>query len=347
METDDEDAAEKPPKLSQAQEEVEFLRRYALAGAFSARGPVEIDGVTFDFTYDLDKTLWRPDCPLGLYGAPTIRFAPRIAFPWTPPEILEVWRAAGEVVEAPAGSTVRIAVVRSVPINPTYGDLDLEEHRERKLVYLWVVRPGHDLRVADPPMMLLAKTATVAHIELEDYSHAFNGLVTRLERLLATEDLEDTFHGPASDWPPIPLELSPTHRRALLALHKAFVEVDEHAYAAFGYLMGRAEAEAQLLPQALREHQAAQHRAKGGRRKSELSRLETEPLRAAAKRVIREDSQTSLTACARAVGGLFATDPDWKMSTETKWISDSIKELFEQREIGGKLEYRPRPEWTA
>lgn len=346
METDDEDAVEEPPNLREV-EEVEFLRRYALAGAFSAPGPVEIDGVTFDFTCDLDKTLWRPDCPLGLYGAPTIRFAPRIAFPWTPPEILKVWRAAGEIVEAPAGSAVRIAIVRSVPMNPTYGDLDLEEHRERKLVYLWVIRPGHDLQVADPPMTLLAKTATVAHIELEDYSHAFAGLVTRLERLLAVDDLEGLFHGPSSDWPPIPPELSPTHRRGLLALHKAFVEFDEHAYVAFGYLMGRAEAEARLLPQALKEHQAAQHRAKGGRRKSELSRLETEPLREAAKRVIREHSQTSLSACARAVGALFATDPAWTMSTETKWISDCIKELFERREIDGKLEYRPRPEWTA
>ena len=346
MDSDDDKAAEEASALSPEQE-IAFLRNTELAGAFSRSGPVEVDGVTFDFTCDLDKTVWRPDCALGLYGAPTIRFAPRIALPWTPPEILKAWRDAGEIVVAPAGSTVRIALVRSVPMNPAYGDLDLQEHRERKLPYLWVIRPGQDLKVADPPMMLLAKTATVAHIELDDYSRAYAGLVARLERLLGIDDLEDLLDGPASGWPILPPEVSPKHRRALLALHGATVGFEEHAYAAFGYLMGRAEAEAQLLPQALREHQASKHRAKGGRRKSELSRLETEPLRDAAKRVIREDAQTSLTACAKAVGALFATDPDWKMSTETKWISDCIKPLFEQRNIDGKLEYRPRPEWTA
>lgn len=334
------------PTLSEAEQTL-FWRGYQLMEAFRSAAPVEIDGVLFDFECDLDKSVWKPATALGTYGTPSLRFAPRIAFPWTPPKIVEAWREIGEVVEAPEGSVIRIAVVRSVPMAPTFGVLDLAEHRERKLAYLWVIRPGDDLQVAEPPLMLLAETATVAHIELEEYGRAYNSLVARLERLLGTDDLENRLDGPSADWPAIPPELSPTHRRALLALREAFSDNDEHAYAIFGYLMGRAEAEIQLLPQALAEHTNAQHRAKGGQAKSDLSRRETEPLRDEAKRVIRQNPQTSLTACARAVGALFASDPAWLMGTETTWISGCIKELFELRDIGGKREYRPRREWTS
>jgi hypothetical protein len=336
---------EEVPDLDE-DEQAAFWRGYQLLEAFRAPGAVEIDGVTFDFTWDLDKSVWKPVAQPGTHGPLSIRFSPRIAFPWTPPEIIELWARAGEVVEAPAGSVVKIAAVHSAPMSPTYGVLDVAEHRERKLAYLWVIRPGHDLRVAEPPLMLLAETATVAHIEVEDYSRAYNSLIARLERLIETNDLENRLDGPIKDWPKLPAHLSQTHRRAILALREGFGENDEHAYAIFGYLMGRAEAEIQLLPPALRDHAAAEGRVKGGQVKRALSRQETEPLRDAAKRVIWENPQTSLTGCARAIGALFAADPDWSMSTETNWISTCIKELFERRDIGGKFEYRPKPEWT-
>ena len=324
----------------------EFLRGYYLAGAFGSAEPVIIDGVTLDLSCELDANVWRPSTPLGMYGRADLRFAPRISFPWTPAEVVARWKSEGDVVDAPAGSVIKVALIRSLPMNPTFKDLDLAEHRERKMAYLWVFRPDGELRVAEPPLMLLAETATVAHIELDNYHRAYRGLVTKLERLLDVDDLESRLDGPQADWPRPQEGLSTTYRRALLALHQAVAGLDEHSYAIFGYLMGRAEAEHQLLDLALREHQAAQNRAKGGSVRRSKSREKTEPLRDQAKALIRKNHNISLTACAKAVSIVIPSEPGWEMGDDPGWIADQIRELFERREINGKVEYRPKAEWT-
>ena len=110
--------------------------------------------------------------------------------------------------------------------------------------------------------------------------------------------------------------------------------------------MGRAEAEQQLLDLALREDQAARDRVKGNKARSEKSRQKTERLRDLAKSLILGNATLSLTACAKGVAAIVSSDEAWKMSTDIDWISDQVRELFDRREVGGRLEYRPKAEWV-
>ncbi len=329
------------------EQEADFVRRYYLASAFGSAEPVTVDGVIFELRCDeLDTDLWRPVAPLGIYSYEGVRFGPRIVFPWTPTEWTDRWRSEGEVVEAPAGSRIKIALIRSAPLAAPFKDLDLVENRERKIAHLWVFTPDGELKVAEPPLQLIAETATAVQIELENYGQAYRGLVSKLERLIGCEDLEQFIDGPIEQLPKLPEHLSLTYRRAFLALHEAVGKFDENAYAAFGYLMARAEAEQQLLELALREHQAAEHRAEGGRARRSNSRLKTEPLRDHAKSLIKGSPALSLTACAKGVSAIVAEDENWRMSTDPNWISDQIRELFDLRETAGRAEYRPKPEWV-
>jgi hypothetical protein len=324
----------------------DLLRRYRLSLAFGASEPVVIDGVSIDLSCELDSKLWRPIAPLGTYGHQGIRYGPRIVFPWTPSEWAEKWRGEGEVVEAPAGSRIKIAMIHTAPLRATFKELDLAENRERKLAYIWVFQPNGELKLAEPPLQLIAETATDIQIELESYRAAYGSLVSKLERLIGCEDLEDLLDGPLEQWPKLPDDLSVTYRRAVLALREAISEGDESAYAAFGYLMARAEAEQQLLEPALREHAAARHRAEGGQARRSNSRRRTEPLRDLAKGLILGNPTLSLGACAKGVSAIVADDADWSMSNDPDWIADQIRELFNQREVPGRIEYQPKPEWV-
>ena len=122
--------------------------------------------MTFDLACDIDGSLWHPVTAIGSYDRATKQFAPRIAFPWTPRAMVYHWRSQGDVVDAPAGSVIKVAHLRSLPMYPTFQDLDVEEHRERKVAYLWVFQPDGEVKLAEPPLMLLAETATIAHAEI-------------------------------------------------------------------------------------------------------------------------------------------------------------------------------------
>lgn len=327
-------------------EEDDILRRLRLLRAFGADEPVVIDGVTFDLSCDLDTRLWRPIAPLGTYGSEALRFGPRVIFPWTPSDWIEVWRSEDKpVTEAPAGSRIKIAMIRDAPLQAPFAALDLAEHRERKLAYLWVFQPDDELKLAEPPLQLIAETATALQIELLNYQGAYYSLGTKLERLIGCNDIEELVGTPLEEWPKLPEHVSITYRRALLALHDASEKFDEHAYVAFGYLMARAEAEQLLLEPALREHKAAADRARGAEARRSNSRAKTEPLRDHAKRITRANRDISLTACANAVADIVAADPDWMMGSDPNWISTQIRELFEPRGTGGG-EFRPKAEWT-
>lgn len=320
----------------------DFMRRLELSQAFDAQEPVVIDGVSFDLRWDIDKDQWRPVVPIGTYGRQTFRFGPRIVFPWTPPDWVEHWRDNGGYLDAPAGSTIKIALVRPYPLEGSFEALEVEENRECQLVYLWVFTPDGEMKAAEPPLPLFARTATATQIDLGDFDRAYNGLVSRLERLLGCEDLDDRLDKPVPDFPRPSADMPLTYRRAVLTLHEAVHESDEKAYVAFGYLMGRAEAEQQLLDSALRDHRAAKGRKRGTGTRSANSQRKTEPIRELAKSLIKGNAAMSLGACARMVSQRLPDD--WPLSRDPDWIKDHIRELFQQRE--GRVEYRPRPEWV-
>ena len=123
------------------------------------------------------------------------------------------------------------------------------------------------------------------------------------------------------------MDMPLTYRRAVLTLHEAIHENDEKAYVAFGYLMGRAEAEQQLLDPALRDHRAAKGRLKGSGTRRANSQLATEPIRDLAKSLIRGNGALSLGKCARMIAESL---PDgWPFSRDPDWIKDHIRELFQ------------------
>ena len=288
------------------EEEIDFVRRYRLVSAWGADDAVEVDGVSIDLRCDLDAEEWRPVAGLGIYSHDGVRWGPRIAFPWTPEWVLEKWGDTPEVIAAPLGSRIKIATMHDAPLRATFGEFELPEHTERKAAYLWVYQAGGDL-----------------NLQLQ---------------ILLEESLKN--------FPKLPDHLSLNYRQALLALHDAIDTANEHSYVAFGYLMARAEAEQQLLESALRDRQAAAHRAKGAKARQSNSRQKTEPLRHCAKTLMVGNASLSLTACAKAVAAVMADDPDWTMKTDPNWIADHIRELFDQREVDGKTEYRPKPEWV-
>ena len=59
-------------------QEADVWRRYRLSVAFASAEPIEIDGVTFDLSCELDRTQWQPIAPLGTYSYEGARFRPRL-----------------------------------------------------------------------------------------------------------------------------------------------------------------------------------------------------------------------------------------------------------------------------
>ena len=56
--------ARKPTIKMTRQEQDELWRGYRLATAFRLAKPIEIDGITFDLSCEVDPKLWRPIAPL-------------------------------------------------------------------------------------------------------------------------------------------------------------------------------------------------------------------------------------------------------------------------------------------
>ena len=319
-----------------------FMRRLELVQAFRAKEPVVIDGLTFDLRADLDTDHWRPVVAIGTYSRQAYRFGPRIVFSWTPAEWIEHWSENGGYVEAPAGSIIKRALVRPHPLEGSYEGLEVDENRECQLMHLFVVTPDGEVKAVEPPLALFPRTATATQIDLGEFDVAYQGLVARLERLLGCTDLEDRLDKLEPDFPRPATEMPLTYRRAVLTLHEAIHENDEKAYVAFGYLMGRAEAEQQLLDLALREQKATDHRARGGRTRHETSVRDTEPLRDLAKAIVKGNAAMSLGRCARMISDRLPND--WPFGREPEWIKGHIRELFYQ--VEGRVEYRPKPEWV-
>ncbi len=324
----------------------DILRRYELITAYGAPEPVVVDGVVFDLRCELDTEVWRPVSPLGFYGNLAALRGPRIAFPWTPDDWREAMQKEGELIEARAGSTVRIAMVTTANLATTFKDFEVPEGRERKLAYISVFSPDGSLKLAEPPLLILAETATAIQITMGNHAAAYRGLVAKLERETGLADLESMLDEPVEHWTKPQGPMTPAYGEALFALKDAISDGDEHAYAGFGYLMARAEAEAQLLEPASRERQAEIYRTRGTAARRRQSRTRTERLRDYAKLIQSENRSISLGACARAVAAIVAKDSTWKLSSDPKWISKHIKELFEIKQGTAQLEYKPGSQRT-
>lgn len=161
----------------------------------------------------------------------------------------------------------------------------------------------------------------------------------RLEHLSGLEDLETLANEPIETWPKPKPNLPPAYGKALMALVEAYKSYDHEAFTAFGYLMAKAEAQAQLLEAATRGRQAADAQAKASSARRSASREQTEKLRTIARQLISRDCDISLSRCAREVEAIVAKDGDWTFKSDAKWITRHIRELFEKR-TGGR-EYRP------
>jgi len=329
------------PKQSQAVEKADMLRRYRLITAFDAKEVVTVDGVQLNLACNVDKTIWRPLCPLGLYGSAAALRGPEIVFPWTPTSWRKSFAKDGELVEAKRGSLVFIGQVMSLKLDTAFGDFSHPEEREAKLAYLFV-KDGNQISGVKRPLILLAEEATAHLIELRDYSKAYSGMISKLEQAIGLDDIEDLVGKPISEWPTIRGNVQPGYARAYIAFVEASTKWDEEAFAAFGYMMARAEAESMLLELAIRGRAAKLYQAKAADGRRAKSRLATDPLREIAHQIIRTNGDISLSRCARLVADKISQQPDWTQNTEPKWISGHIKELFERR--GPRMEYRPKRE---
>ncbi|MDP1739161.1 MAG: hypothetical protein Q8L23_17185 [Caulobacter sp.] len=329
-----------PRKRTKAAETADFLRRWALITAFGKDETVEIDGVLINLKCDIDTATWRPLCPLGVYGHPAALNGPEIVFPWTPSDWKRSFRKSGELVEAKAGSLVFIGYVETRKFSTPFADFDEPSAREGKLAYLFVMHEDRSMYVVKRPLLLVAQQATAQLVQMADYSKAFRGLVAKLETATGLVDLEEMVETPTESWPKLQQEVPRSYALAFMAFVDAVQTMEPEAYASFGYMMARAEAEGMLLESAVRGQAARGHQAKAAEARRAASRLATEPLREASKRIIAIEGDISLGRCARLVADEMTADPTWKLNTGQKWIEGHIRELFEHR--GAGREYRPK-----
>lgn len=322
---------------SKAQEDA-FVRSVLIADAYSKRKPIEVEGVTIDLACDLDPDVWMPVFHLGTYHHPAVDLGPEIAFPWAPPSWRDFISKACDLVEVRDGGIVTVHALRAARFRDSADDF-VDDDLVR-LAYLQVIDADGTVHPVSRPLVLLALSGISQFIRINDYNGSYYGLIKRLEDATMIDDIEDLVEGETIDLPDIPESVNINYKLAFLALVEASKKYDEKAYVAFGYMMGRVETEERLLRYAVRGRAAATHQAKASGGRHDKAYARSEPLRNAARRIIAENKNISLNACARAVADEMAKDEEWKMSLDPKGIVERIRELFERRENG--REYRPK-----
>jgi hypothetical protein len=317
-----------------------FIRALRLVEAWTNSAPTVIDGITFRLDCDVDKSQWHPLCPLGLYGDGTALYGPELVFPWTPKFVREALSKHERLVKVTKGCTVLVGSVTSQRLATTFADFANPDQRNGKLVHLLIIRPSGDIYSVKRPLILLRSTATDALITAGDYKAAFGGLVEQLQDRVGLPDFDSFIDEPIETWPKPQKDFPEIYARALLAFLRGYRTLDHEPYVAFGYLMGKAEGEAQLLAAANKGRNAIQTQARAAGGRHLKSRQETEKLRIIATQLVKRDPDMSLTRCAREVEDIVGSDPDWPFKSDAKWIARHIKELFERRANG--REYRPK-----
>lgn len=326
-------AKRKSEDVFSAKEKADLWRSYQLMTGSRAAGPITIEGVTLDLRHGLDPDLWQVLCPLGTYGRGATLTNPEIVFPWTPPDWRSFMETKGPVIDVVAGDLIFVADVRDWPLNSTFEDLEIPDNREAKLVYYAVGKADGGVQIAQRGQVFVRQSAVANLIASGDYGGAYRGMLKRLETAFGVEEIEDLADGPVEAWPTLPPNLSASFGAAFLALHDREKDFDGHAMAAFGYLIGRAEAEGQLLDSAKRGVRALSQARQASRVKAARDQADLAPILDAAREMCLANRNLSVNKCAKALATQFDKDD--------RWIAKKIKApLFELRP--NQREYRPR-----
>lgn len=307
-------------------------RNYQLLRAGRSGVAVTVDGIALDLRHGLDPDIWQPLSPFGLYSHRSALAGPEIILPWTPPDWRKHFESKGPVIVAATGARVFVVRVLEWPLQSNFEDLEHPANREAKLVYYAIAQPGGDTQIAQRGQVFVRQSAVANLIASGDYSAAYRGMLKRLEDALGVDDAEELADASIKDWPEFAPTMSPAFGAAFLALRDREKDIDGHAMAAFGYLIARAEAEAQLLDPAKRGVRSLNHARQASLAKSARDQAHLAPLIAAAKALCREDKTLSLNRCAKQLALTFNKDD--------RWIAKKIKPLFELRPNG--REYQPR-----
>lgn len=332
-------ASDPTPELNE-EEKARLFRAVKIWDAWRTSTPMVVEGVRFDLSCDVDKDVWHPLHNLGVYGRRVAFSGPELVFPWTPPEFRSLIGPENELIDVPVGASVVIGFVTTGTLNSPFAAFAQPERREAKRAHLFVIRPDGDVSTVKRPLVLLTEVATEAHLMLGDFAAARRSLYAEFERRTGLEDIESLLFEPLETWPKLSPNVPLIYRKALLALYEGHDDLEPDGYIAFGYLMAKAEAEADLLAFATRGREAAQSQAKASEERRLSSRQATEKLRIIARQIIARDPLISLSRCSRAVADALQGDPAWTFKTGPPWIARQIKELFEPH--GPKGEYRPR-----
>lgn len=291
-------------------------------------------GITIDIRCDLDFEEWETPSPLGyerpLFGAKV----PELVFPWATKEWRDLLRADGPVVEVLPGDRIFVDQIRPATMPTSFAELDHPAHTHCKLAYLKIERGDGTIVPVVQPLVFVRADAVFTQVKLLDHYGAYRAMLSRLEDLLGVEDVEEMVDKPLEQWRKIPEDAPArtTLASALIALRDRD-DIDGHAMAAFGYMMGRAEAEVSLLSPAKRGLESVRNVHRASLAKRAKDREGSEPIRDQARAVIKTQPDISLTMCANLVSV--------RVGKDARWVSRQIKELFERRPNG--REYRPKP----
>ena len=315
----------------QAKWEADAVRGFMLLAASRKAQIAVIDDVTFDLTSDLDPEIWQPLHPLGLHSAASALLGPELVFPWSPASARRLLERDGPVIEVVAGSTISIRQVTERPIETARGDLEHPQNRDRRLAFLKVTAPSGTEQDVERPLAYLPTGAIGHFIEVQDFWSAYQGMLSRLAGPLEVEDIEEFVDQPPETWPPFPPHLPRTLALAMVSLANRD-DLDGHAMAAFGYMIGRAEAEQHLLVPAERGVKSVKNASGASAAKAAKDREKVQPVLDAAARILARRKSMSLTACAKLVAEETGKDP--------VWVARKLRVLFVKDDNGRT--YRPR-----
>jgi hypothetical protein len=304
----------------------EIYRDYQLILACRRADPLTIDGVNLELAHpELDRNAWDPT---SILGDPSRwdPYAPRLLFPWCSPEERAIFEHRGDGVEVRAGDTVLIDHVQSVEVRSERGKLDHPHHQERRWAHLVVVRPDGERRAVQPAWQFRGVADVMSPILRGDFKEAGRALQARLALALGLEDLDDIedllLAENEADWRHLMDGASVAHRAAAQALWRSETDYTPEAGMAFGYLMGRMEAD-QVIDLAARRQTIAQ----ANRGRARRPRKGGNESRAVAMEVIRKNPKITRKQCAAMVASR-------RNLADAKSVERTISVLFREDEDG-------------
>jgi hypothetical protein len=276
----------------------EFWRNYLLAGACAAGEPCQIEGVEFDLSHpDLHRDEWVPTTLLGsFYHAD--RRSPRLLFPWASDRERDIFEQRGQGLEVHVGDKLIVASVQRMGVKADHGRLDHPQHQERRWAHLLILRALGVKVPVEQAWEFQGASDVMTPIVRRDYKRARSALLARMGDALGLESINDLqLADSPSAWPTFAVTATELDRLAAKVLWDAESEYIEEAAMVFGYLVGRAEARALLLPHAQRQIELRDQR----RQAAKLPRKAGDKTRAAARGVIVSTPDIIRSKCAEKV----------------------------------------------